>query len=74
MAQKTIHRTSFALDHGTLRQVDEFAERNDLNRSQTIRRALKVLIASEGGERVSSRPVRPRAPRPQRDRNGSSGP
>jgi hypothetical protein len=69
MNQKIHHRTSFAVDQGTLKLVDDFAARNDLNRSQTIRRALRMMIASEGVEPANGTTSRPRAPRPQPRQN-----
>lgn len=65
MGQTKYHKTSFTLDHPTLKLVDDFCEDNDLTRAQAIRRGLRIMLATEGIEPVNGKPSRPRAPRPQ---------
>lgn len=69
MDQKVLARTSFVIDRGQLRVVDDYCAAHDLNRSQVVRKALKLLIAGgepSGAEITLSHPrPRPRAPRPR---------
>ncbi len=75
MMEKTIQRVSFIVYDDTIELVDDYAERHDLNRSQCIRRALRLLVTHGGQDKPANGPqIRTRAPIPKAHRNGSSGP
>jgi metal-responsive CopG/Arc/MetJ family transcriptional regulator len=73
--EKTMQRASFVVYDDTLDLVDDYAERHDLNRSQCIRRALRLLVTIEDERKPGNGPqIRTRAPIPKAHRNGSGGP